>query len=293
MRAHGVAGTELLGRFRNARLAAQTGRIEQAHRPVAPLEVGGDGIAREPRLRPGDHALLAEQRIDQRRLAGVGPADHGHADRAGLVVRLDAALLVVAGAIRATLGDRLQAERGQDGRDQFADTLAMLGRYGDRLAETEPERLVEPVGARAPLALVGNQHDRPARGTHRLGEGRVGRHHAVTRIEHEQHDVGLADRRLALGAHARRDRARRRLFQPRRVDDSDRVASQHRLALAPVAREARHVRHQRRAPGRQAIEQGRLADIGPADDGDDGGHGSTATERAWRAAPTRIGPKFN
>ena len=43
-------------------------------------------------------------------------------------------------------------------------------------------------------------------------------------------------------------------------------------AEAPVARHARLVIHQRELLADQAVEQGRLADIGPADDGDGEGH---------------------
>ena len=80
--AHGVAGGQLLRHLAHARLAPEPRRVEQADRPVAPGEVGGDGVACQARLGTGDHPLLAQQRVDQRRLAGVGTADDREADGA-------------------------------------------------------------------------------------------------------------------------------------------------------------------------------------------------------------------
>ena len=42
------------------------------------------------------------------------------------------------------------------------------------------------------------------------------------------------------------------------------------FALAAVAGQSRHIRHERGTPPGQAVEESRLADIRPADDGDRG-----------------------
>ena len=272
--AHGIAGGELLGHLAHARLAPEPRRVEQAHRPAAPGEVRGDGVARQARLGPGDHPLLAQQRVDQRRLAGVGPADDGEADGKDLGARrlLRLRLAVV---LAPALANRLQAERREHRGDEIAQALAVLGRDGDRLAQPQLVGVVEALGAGAPLALVGDQDGGPARLAHDAGERRVGGNHAIARIEHEQHQVGTRDRRLALGAHAGGDAARRRLLQPRRVDQRHLVAGELRLALAAVARQARHVRDERGVLGREPVEERRLADVGPADNGDGWGHVSS------------------
>ena len=44
-------------------------------------EIDLDGVAGDAGLGPGEHAVLAEQPVHQRRLAGVRPPDHGDADR--------------------------------------------------------------------------------------------------------------------------------------------------------------------------------------------------------------------
>ena len=59
------------------RLAPQPRGVVNAKTPAAPFEVDGDGVARDAGFRPGEQTLLADQPIDQRRLAAVRPPDHG------------------------------------------------------------------------------------------------------------------------------------------------------------------------------------------------------------------------
>ena len=172
--------------------------------------------------------------------------------------------------------------------DEIAQAFAVLGRDGDRLAQPQLVGVVEALGAGAPLALVGDEDDGPPGLAHDARERRIGGHHAVAGVEHEQHQVRTRDRRLALGAHARGDAARRRFLQPGRVDERDLVAGDLRLALATVARQARHVGDERGALGREPVEERRLADIGPADDGDGWGHVGSC-DQGRRAPGTRPG----
>ena len=96
-----VGDRELLELLLDARLAPHAGGVVQRKLRPLPVEIDRDRVARDAGLRPGEQALLAEQTVDQRRLAGIRPADHRDADRAvaarslvGLliVVRLDAAV---------------------------------------------------------------------------------------------------------------------------------------------------------------------------------------------------------
>ncbi len=121
----------------------------------------------------------------------------------------------------------------------------MLCRDGDRLAEPQLERGIEALFARPPLALVGDDDDRAPRGAHQTGKHLVGRRHALARIEDEQHEVGIGQRRLGLLAHALRDRSALGLLETGGVDEGHRVAGELRLALAPVARQPRHVGDER------------------------------------------------
>ena len=81
--AHGIAGRKLFRQFADAHLAPQACRIEDADSVTFVDDVARHAVARQSGLGAGDHAVFAQQRIDERRLAGVGTADDGDADRLG------------------------------------------------------------------------------------------------------------------------------------------------------------------------------------------------------------------
>ena len=84
-RLQGARDAGTLDRILDPRAAAHAGGVdEQEFAPVA-LERHQDAVARGAGLLAGDHALLADQAIDQRRLADVRPADDRDADRRGVV----------------------------------------------------------------------------------------------------------------------------------------------------------------------------------------------------------------
>ena len=58
-----------------------------------------------------------------------------------------------------------------------------------------------------------------------------------------------------------------------RVDDDEPAVGSAADAVAPIARQTGVVRDQRVARGRQAVEQRRFADVGPADERHGGQHG--------------------
>ena len=76
-----VRGCQFLHRVGDARAAAQPGGIDQHDRLAAMGGGDGDGVARDAGLGTGEHALLAQQPVDQRRFADIGAADDGDADR--------------------------------------------------------------------------------------------------------------------------------------------------------------------------------------------------------------------
>ena len=92
---------------------------------------------------------------------------------------------------------------------------------------------------------------------------------ARPRVDDEEHEVGLADRRARL-LDDRRGRTR-----PRRARSTPPVSTirkcspfQSREQLLAVARDARRLVHDRGARLRQAVDQRRLADVREADDRD-------------------------
>ena len=74
---------ELLDGFFDARTAAHAGGIDQRIASAVALERHEHRIARRAGLIERDQPLLAQQPIDQRRLADVRPADHGDANVVG------------------------------------------------------------------------------------------------------------------------------------------------------------------------------------------------------------------
>ena len=83
-KAHGVervGDRQLLQLLLDARAAAQAGGVVKAEFLPVPVEIDGDGVARGAGFRRGEQPLLADQPVDQRRLAGIGAPDNGDADR--------------------------------------------------------------------------------------------------------------------------------------------------------------------------------------------------------------------
>ena len=104
----------------------------------------------------------------------------------------------------------------------------------------------------------------------------VERRHAGARVDQEQTRASAErDRRLGLRAHPPGEAVGRRLVEAGGVDRGEVEVAEPRLALAAVAGHAGQVVDERQPPADQPVEQRRLADIRPADDGDlglAGGH---------------------
>ncbi len=150
---------------------------------------------------------------------------------------------------------------------EIAQSLAMLGRDRDRLAQPQPMRLGEALLPGAALALVGD-HDHLARALAQPGrEALVQRQDAGAGIDQEQHDVGALDGALGEAAHARLQRLAPRGLPARRVEQGEGEVAELGRRLAHVARHARRVVDDGAAAADQPVEQSGLADIGSADDG--------------------------
>ena len=206
-----------------------------------------------PASGPVSRPLLADQAVDQRRLAGVRAADDGDLDRLRRLVRFG--LVLVVGYV---LKQRVA---------EVAEALAVLGGDRDRLAEAEVEGLQRARGAGLALGFVGDEDDRLAGGAQHGGEMPVERRDAGARVDEEEADVGGPHRRLGLHPHAAGEALRRGLVEAGGVDGGEAEAAEPRVALAPVAGDARQVVDQRQPAADEPVEQRRLADIRPADDG--------------------------
>ena len=88
-------------------------------------------------------------------------------------------------------------------------------------------------------------------------------------IDHEDDDVGLGDREAGLLLDAQLDRVVGIDLEAAGVDDHEPPAVPLGVAVQPVARRPRAVLDDRRARPDDAVEERALADVRPADDGDD------------------------
>ena len=84
-----------------------------------------------------------------------------------------------------------------------------------------------------------------------------------------------AMRRPGLRLHSCRKAFRRRLLKPGGIDHREGKIAEPPVAFPAVAGYPRLVVHQREPRADQPVEQRRLADIGPADNGDGEGHDAT------------------
>ena len=103
----------------------------------------------------------------------------------------------------------------------------------------------------------------------------------------KEHGIRRRDRGFGLRLHAAGQAVRRGLIEAGGVDHREGEIAEPRTALAAVARDAGPVIDQRQPPADQPIEQRRLADIRPSDNGDREGHEG----KAWslsRAMDRRV-----
>ena len=251
--------------------------------PALPIEIDRDCVARDSRFRSGHKPLSAEQAVDQRRLAGIGPSDHGDAD--GLVGGVGGRSFMFF-CIRRCL-----RQRRTQGVIQVGHSLPVLGANRHRIAEAERIRFERAGFTGPPLALVGHENRWLARPAHTIGKGAVGRCCPGAGVDQEKDGIGLLQRNVGLRLHFSGKSFGGGLFKPCCIDHPKRQAAQLSFALAPVAGYARLIMDERPARADQPVEQGRFSHIGSTDYGDRKGHEfdlcATALRNGTRAALSR------
>jgi hypothetical protein len=100
------------------------------------------------------------------------------------------------------------------------------------------------------------------------GDPAVLRRDPVARVGEEDDRVGLGQRGRGLLRHLAEQSVLRHRLEPAGIDDMVGPRPEPAVAVVPVAREARDVRDERVPRPREAVEEGRLADVRPADDDD-------------------------
>ena len=128
----------------------------------------------------------------------------------------------------------------------------MLGGERDRLAEAETEGLIDAaspavLSALLAMTMMGLSARRTALREMPVGGGQPG-----AGVDDEQDRVAVDERGLRLRAHAAGKRGRVAFLEAGRVDDGEGEVGEPRLALAPVAGDARLIVDQRELPARPA-----------------------------------------
>ena len=170
------------------------------------------------------------------------------------------------------LFDRLRHQRAQR-VIEIAQALAVFGGNLDGIAEAQRVGLHRADFAVLALGLVGDQHHRLVGAAGEIGKGAIVRRQPVARVDHEHQRIGKRDRGFGLLLHPRRQRTLGALVEARGIDDGEFEIAEPRLALAAIAGDAGLVIDQRELLPNQPVEQRRLSDIGPADNGNREGHG--------------------
>ena len=257
-----------------------------------PIPVDGDGIAGDAGFRAGQQPLLADQRVDQRRLAGIRPADDGDAHRLGLVVgRLRIGIgdvladqhrrLAATSRLRLVLSAKTRSSpsAAMIGVAQIGHALAMLGR--DR-RPARRDRAPRPPACRAwaPRAsalLATSTTGLPDRRTISAKVLSSGSSPDLASIDEQ-------DRGRPRGWRSRSARACGPAASRRPASSKPAVSITSKSQVvepggmdAAVAGDARRVVDKRQLPADQPIEKRRLADVRPADDGDCEAHRSVTT----------------
>ena len=199
------------------------------------------GVARGARLIERHHPVLAEQTVDQRALAHVGPADDRDLDAGRSPARR-------AGSGVEPVQRRLQQRHH-----------ALIVRGGDRMRLAEPELMKirhGDVGVES-LGLVDRQHHGLAAAPRQLRHELVLGRQARASVDQHDQPVGLGDGSLGLRDHQALDRVGV-LHQPARVDHDAGNFCAARESVLPIAREPGEVRDQRVARARHRVEQGSI-----------------------------------
>ena len=144
----------------------------------------------------------------------------------------------------------------------------MLGRDGDRLAESQAEGVQGPVVALTALGLVGQQDHRLARLAQQLAEHLVHGGDALSGIHHEEDQIGLFHGELGLLAHPRLQALVGDVLEAGGVDQLKVDVAQPTRGELAVSGDPGQVIDNGELPPGQPVEEGGLAHIRTADDGD-------------------------
>gem|GEM_PF-4239642 len=229
---------------------------------IGPLPIDRNGVTRNAGFRAGEQAVLAEDAVDESRLARVRTADDRQLERPAQ----QCFLILFFRELRLFGLERFQVR--QQRFEQVGNAHPVLGGERDRIAEAERIGLQHAAFAGAAFGLVGQHDHRHRRGAQPLADLLVQRRQPGARIDHEKCHIGGFQRRFGLLAHAAGKRFGLVVLPTRRIDDLEFQAEQFGIAEAAVARNARLVVDERELLADEPVEQRGLSDVRSADDDD-------------------------
>ena len=231
-----------------------------------------DRVARRAGRLAHDGALLFRERVEEARLADVRPPDDRDARVGGLY----------------GLG-RLGGQFLDDRVEEVAGPGPLQRGDGVQIAEAERIELGGLRLAAPRVGLVGDEHHGFAAAAQAVGDLVLDRDDAGLRVDDEEDHVGLVDGRLGLPAHGRLDLAGR-IVEAAGVHEGELPPAPVRRGVEAIAGGPRLVLHDGHALADDTVEEGRFADVGTPDDGDQGpGHGSKPRRRSPPRAPSPRG----
>lgn len=258
-RPQGLDDRKTLDRLAALAAFAQTRGVDQRVLSALALEWHLDRIARRARLGGRDHAHLAHQRVDQRRLADVLATNDGDAR--------------MAHPRRVDLGCGRLGDRREHGLEQIGHALAVRGGDRDRRTEAEGVEFRACDLRRQPLGLVRRDTDALRGPPELIGDRAIEGRQASARIDHEHHRIGFGDRLLGLARHFPDDTRVGAGLQATGIDDDKGTRPDSAVAVVPIARDAGHVDDDGIARSRQAVKQRGLTDVRSADECNNRFHG--------------------
>ena len=234
-------------------LSADAGGIDE-HEP--PLLAVDDRICRITG-RAGDvgnnHALLARNAVDERRLAGIRLADDSDLD-VGILVILNILL-------REELDDLVK---------HIAGAVTVNGRNRERVTESEIVELIHIHRHLAQgVALVDGENDGLAGFLEHIRDGIIIRRHARTHVAHEDDNIRMGDGNLRLLAHEREHLVVLLGLDTAGINDHELVSAPLALGIDAVAGHAGGILHDGDTRTDELVEKCGLADIRSAHNGYD------------------------
>ena len=217
--------------------------------PSVVLDHGVDRVARRPGDLGDDRALRPDELVVERRLADVRPPEDRDADR-----------------VLFHRARRFSRQEVEDLVEQVAGVRAVQRGDRERLAEAQAVELERQALLRRVVDLVREDEHVLLRLAQDLGQLLVAGGDADARVDDEEDEVGLLDRRARLQRDLLGDRARIRDVDAAGVDQQETAAVPFADELLAVARRALRLVHDGLARRGQPVDERRLADVREPDD---------------------------